>query len=60
LVPIIISWRDLLLTRKLLNQWFQVVKSWSSIPKFYDRHHDLVNCCAISMPQITTDIFRLS
>ena len=29
LVPIIISWRDLLLTRKLLNQWFQVVKSWS-------------------------------
>ena len=29
LVPIIIFWRDLLLTRKLLNQWFQVVKSWS-------------------------------
>jgi hypothetical protein len=35
--------RALLLTRKLLNQWFQLVKLKSSLQKFYGRHHDLVN-----------------
>jgi hypothetical protein len=35
--------RELLLTRKLLNQGFLLIKSKSSIRKFYDRQHDLVN-----------------
>ena len=34
--------RRLLLTRKLLNQGFLVVKLKSSLRKFYGRHHDLV------------------
>jgi hypothetical protein len=33
----------LLLTRKLLNQGFLLVKLKSSLGKFYSRHHDLVN-----------------
>ena len=36
--------RGLLLTRKLLNQGFLVVKLKSSLRKCYGRHHDLVNC----------------
>ena len=35
--------RGLLLTRKLLNQWFLLVKMKWSLRKFYDRHHDLVD-----------------
>ena len=34
--------RGLLLTRKLRNQWFLLVKLMSSLRKFYGRHHDLV------------------
>jgi hypothetical protein len=33
----------LLLTRKLLNQGFPLVKLKSSLRKFYGRHHDLVD-----------------
>jgi hypothetical protein len=33
----------LLLTRKLLNQWFLLVKLKSSLRTFYGRHHDLVD-----------------
>jgi hypothetical protein len=33
----------LLLTMKLLNQWFLLVKLKSSLRKFYGRHHDLVD-----------------
>jgi hypothetical protein len=40
--------RGLLLTRKLLNQWFLLVKLKSSLGMFYDRHHDLVNRYGIS------------
>ena len=35
--------RWMLLIKKLLNQWFLVVKLKSSLLKFYGRHHDLVN-----------------
>jgi hypothetical protein len=41
-VPIRISLRELLLTRKLLNQGFLFVKLMLSLRKFYGRHHDLI------------------
>ena len=51
----------LLLTRKLLNQGFLLVKLKSSLRKFYDRHHDLVDRYGISVSQLTTrDMFHLS
>ena len=50
--------RGLLLTRKLLNQGFLLVKS--SLRKCCGRHHDLVDRYRISVSQMTTDIFHLS
>ena len=41
--------RELMLTMKLLNQGFLVVKLKSSLWKFYGHHHDLVNCYVISV-----------
>jgi hypothetical protein len=41
--------RGLLLTRKLLNQGFLLVKLKSSLRKFYGRHHDLFNRYVISV-----------
>jgi hypothetical protein len=52
--------RGLLLTRKLLNQGFLLVKLKSSLRKWYGRHHDLVDRYGISVPQMTTDMFHLS
>ena len=52
--------RGLLLTQKLLNQGFLLVKLKSSLRKFYGRHHDLVNRYGISVSQMTTDMFHLS
>jgi hypothetical protein len=52
--------RGLLLTRKLLNQWFLLVKMKSSLRKFYGRHHDLVDRYGIYVSQMTTDMFHLS
>jgi hypothetical protein len=52
--------RWLLLTRKLLNQGFLLVKLKSSLRKFYSRHHDLVDRYGISVSQMTTDMFHLS
>ena len=52
--------RGLLPTRKLLNQWFLLVKMKSSLRKFYGRHHDLVDRHGISVSQMTTDMFHLS
>ena len=49
--------RGLLLTRKLLNQGFIMVKLNSSLRKSY---HDMVNCYTISVSQMTTDMFHLS
>jgi hypothetical protein len=50
--------RGCLLTRKLLNQGFVLVKLKSSLRKFYDRHHDLVDRYGISVSQMTTDMFH--
>jgi hypothetical protein len=52
--------RGLLLTRKLLNQGFFLVKLKSSLRKFHGRHHDLVDRYGISVSQMTTDMFHLS
>jgi hypothetical protein len=52
--------RGLLLTRKLLNQEFLLVKLKSSLRKFYGRHHDFVDRYGISVSQMTTDMFHLS
>ena len=49
--------RGLLLTRKLLNQWFLLVKLKSSsftVIKFYGRHHDMVDRYGISVSQMST------
>jgi hypothetical protein len=48
--------RRLLLTRKLLNQWFLLVKLKSPLRKFYGRHQDLVDRYGISVSQMATDI----
>jgi hypothetical protein len=50
--------RGLLLTRKLLNQGFLLVKLKSSLRKFYGRYHDLVDCYGIYVSQLTKDMFR--
>jgi hypothetical protein len=52
--------RGLLLTRKLLNQGFLLVRLKSSLRKFYGRHHDLVDRYGISVSQMTTDLFQMS
>ena len=52
--------RELLLTRKLLNQGFLLVKLKSSLRKFYGHHHDLVDRYGIYVSQMTTDMFHLS
>jgi len=44
--------RGLLLTSKLLNQGFLVVKLKSSLRKFYGCHHDLVNSHGLSVSQM--------
>ena len=44
----------LLLTRKLLNQGFLLVKLKSSLRTFYGCHHDLVHRYGISVSQMTT------
>ena len=49
----------LLLTMKLLNQGFLLVKLKSSLQKVYSRHHDLVDRYGISVSQMTTDMFHL-
>jgi hypothetical protein len=51
--------RVLLQTRKLLNQWFLVIKLKSSLRKFYCRHLDFVNRYGLSVSQMITDMFRL-
>ena len=52
--------RGLLLTRKLLNQGFLLVKLKSLLRKFYGPHHDLVDRYGIYVSQMTTDMFYLS
>ena len=50
----------LLLTRKLLNQGFLLVKLKSSLRKLYGCHHDLVDRYRIPVSQIATYMFHLS
>jgi hypothetical protein len=50
--------RGLLLTMKLLSQWFLVVKLMSSLQKFYGRHHESVNGI-FDMSPMTTDRLHL-
>jgi hypothetical protein len=52
--------RGLLLTRKLLNQGFLLVKLKSPLRQCYGRHHDLVDRYGISVSQMTPDMFHLS
>ena len=52
--------KGLLLTMKLLNQGFHLVKLKSSLRKCYGRHHDVVDRYGISVSQMTTDMFHLS
>ena len=52
--------RGLLLTRKLLNQGFLLVKLKSSRRKFYGRQHDLVDRYGIPVSQMTMDMLHLS
>jgi len=52
--------RGLLLTRKLLNQGFLLVKLKSSLRKFNGCHHDLVDRYGMSVSQMTMDMFHLS
>ena len=49
----VLDWR-LLLTRKLLNQGFLMVNLKSSLRKFYNRHHNLVNRYEIPVSHTTT------
>ena len=52
--------RWLLITRKLLIQWFLLLKLKSSHRKRCGRHDDLVDSCGISVSQKITDMFHLS
>jgi hypothetical protein len=49
--------RGLLLTYKVLNQGFLVVKLKLSLKQFYGRYHDLVNRYGVSVAQMSTDMF---
>ena len=53
--------RGLLLTRKLLNQGFLLVKLKSSLRKFYGHHHDLLDRYGISVsPMICSIVVNTS
>jgi hypothetical protein len=52
--------RWLLLTRKLLNQGFLLVKLMSSLRKCYGPHHDLVDRYRIYVSQMTTNMLHWS
>ena len=49
--------RGVLITRKLLNQKFQMVKLRSSLRKIYGRHHELVDSYGITVSQMISDMF---
>ena len=52
--------RGLLLTMKLMNQRFLLVKLKSSLRKYCGHHHDLVDRYGIYVSQMTTDMYHLS
>jgi hypothetical protein len=45
---------------KRTNNDLLLVKLKWSLRKFYNRHHDLVDCYGISVSQMTTDMFHFS
>jgi hypothetical protein len=49
-----------MLSRKLQNKGFLLVKLKSTLRKLYENHHDLVDRCGISVLQVTMDMFHLS
>ena len=53
-------YRGMLLTWKLLNKEFQMVKLKSSHRKFYRRHHELVDRYGITVSQMISDMFLAS
>jgi hypothetical protein len=53
------SIKEILVTRKLLNQGLLLFKLKSSLRKVYGCHYDLVNCQGTSVSQMTTDMFHL-
>ena len=53
-------YRGFLLTQRLQNQGFLLVRLKSSLRKFSSGHPDLVDRYGISMSQMTTDMFHLS
>ena len=55
-----ISYHEYLLTRKLLNQEFQMVKLKSFLRKFYGRHHEMVVRYGITVSQMISDMFLTS
>ena len=52
--------RGLLITRRLQNQGFPLVKLKSSLRKLYGGQHDLLDRYGISVSQMVTDMFHLS
>ena len=52
--------RGLLLTRKQLNQEFQMEQLKSSLRKLYGRHHELIDRYEITVPQMISDMFLMS
>ena len=52
--------RGLLLTRKLLNLEFQMVKLKSPLRKFYGRHHELIDRYGITVSKMISDMFLTS
>ena len=52
--------RGFLLTRKLFNKEFQMMKLKLSLRKFYGRHHELVDRYGITVSQMISDMFLTS
>ena len=52
--------RGLLLTTKLLNHEFQMLKLKSSLRTFNRRHHELVDRYGITVSQMISDMFLMS
>ena len=52
--------RGALVTRKVFNQGFHLVKLKYSLRKYYSQHHDLVSRYGISISQMATDMFQKS
>ena len=52
--------RERLLTTRLLTQGYQRAKLVSTLKKFYERHHNLVNPYNVAFSRLTSDIFAIA